>query len=96
MWIVSSFLIEKVFSLSRQQTSILPCYGMTECMPITSPPLNYKLPERLGTSGRSVGPEISIRDAMGAELGVGIMGNITVRGAPTFPGYEDPAVMIDY
>lgn len=29
---------------------ILPSYGMTECMPISSPPLTYNL-ERTGTSG---------------------------------------------
>eukprot|EP01052_Picozoa_sp_SAG31_P002936 SAG31_NODE_107_length_24865_cov_17.973593_5_plen_1307_part_00 len=40
---------------------ILPSYGMTECMPISSPSIDYKL-ERTGTSGRKCGPEIRIFD----------------------------------
>lgn len=66
---------------------ILPSYGMTECMPITSPPASYLL-EKPGTSGVAVGPEVAILD-------IGRMqpmpackeGPICVRGAPCFRGY---------
>ena len=40
--------------------AVLPCYGMTECMPITCPPPGYAL-ERPGSCGQAVGPELSIR-----------------------------------
>lgn len=88
-------LARKLQDTFGQQTVVLPSYGMTECMPISSPPLNYKASERLGTSGRSVGPEISIRDSNGVELPVGMMGNISIRGPPLFQGYEDPNATLD-
>jgi hypothetical protein len=34
--------------------AVLPSYGMTECMPISSPPQSYQL-DRVGTSGRCAG-----------------------------------------
>lgn len=40
---------------------ILTSYGMTECMPISSPPQNYSL-DPTGTSGKAVGPDIIITD----------------------------------
>ena len=40
---------------------MLPSYGMTECMPISSPPVGYAL-ERPGTSGLACGPELCIMD----------------------------------
>jgi len=67
--------------------SILPGYGMTECMPITAPPQGYQL-ERHGSSGRPVGPEVKILNNNGEELSQGEIGNICVRGAPCFEGYE--------
>ena len=76
----------------RHSTVVLPSYGMTECMPIASPPPNFNLSERIGTSGRACGPELSIRDASGTELPTGATGNICVRGPPVFHGYEDPEV----
>ena len=39
--------------------SVLPSYGMTECMPISSPPFEYRL-DRPGTSGVAVGPELAV------------------------------------
>ncbi|KAF5361772.1 hypothetical protein D9756_002164 [Leucocoprinus leucothites] len=62
---------------------------MTECMPIASPPQNYRL-ERPGCSGIACGPEISIRDPGNLELEVpqGRAGAVSVRGFPTFSGYE--------
>lgn len=65
---------------------VLPSYGMTECMPISTPPLDYRL-ERTGTSGVSVGPEIAILDSSKRRLSPHQVGNINVRGAPVFPGY---------
>jgi len=86
-------------SLARQlrdvfgeATAVLPSYGMTECMPITAPPLDYNVADKVGTSGRAVGPQLSIRDGAGKEMPAGSIGNITLRGPPTFGGYEDPEV----
>ncbi|KAJ3400237.1 hypothetical protein HDU80_007139 [Chytriomyces hyalinus] len=72
-----------------QGSTVLPSYGMTECMPIATPPLDYKL-EKPGTSGVSVGPEIVIMDAETDRiLPANAYGRIMVRGAPLFNGYED-------
>ena len=65
---------------------VLPSYGMTECMPISTPPLSYVL-DRPGTSGVSVGPEIAILDSRGLRLPTNEIGRIGVRGPPVFPGY---------
>lgn len=70
------------------QASVLPSYGMTECMPISSPPSNYCL-ERPGTSGVAVGPEISILNEYGTPFPTGTEGPICVRGAPLMKGYEN-------
>lgn len=61
--------------------AILPGYGMTECMPIACPPLDYRL-ERRGASGRILGPEVSIRDEAFACVPIGLSGRIFLRGAP--------------
>ncbi|KAG7094328.1 putative NRPS-like protein biosynthetic cluster [Marasmius oreades] len=68
---------------------ILPSYGMTECMPIASPPTTYQL-ERPGCSGVACGPYLSIRDPKNIEneLPSGNTGAVCVRGYPTFRGYE--------
>ena len=76
---------------------ILPSYGMTECMPIASPPTTYQL-ERPGCSGVACGPHLSIRDPSNIEreLPRGSTGAICVRGVPTFDGYEtDPDAPLD-
>jgi len=65
---------------------VLPSYGMTECMPISSPPLDYKL-DRPGTSGVSVGPDLGILDDNDKLAEAGKVGKIVVRGAPLFHGY---------
>jgi acetyltransferase-like isoleucine patch superfamily enzyme len=66
---------------------VLPSYGMTECMPISSPPANYKL-EKPGTSGVPVGPEVAILNlCTGQSLPAGQEGAICVRGSPCFRGY---------
>ena len=67
--------------------NILPSYGMTECMPISSPPATYEL-EKPGTSGVSVGPEMAIMKAGTIEeVPIGEEGRICVRGEPCFRGY---------
>ncbi|TVY81375.1 putative peroxisomal-coenzyme A synthetase, partial [Lachnellula suecica] len=66
--------------------TVLPSYGMTECMPISTPPLTYTL-DRVGTSGIGCGPEIAILDESGRHLPPGQVGQINVRGGPVFPGY---------
>ncbi|CAG9977826.1 unnamed protein product [Clonostachys byssicola] len=68
---------------------VLPSYGMTECMPISTPPLDYKL-DREGTSGISTGPELAILDWNEGKVECGTVGRICVRGEPVFPGYLMP------
>ncbi|PFH50931.1 hypothetical protein AMATHDRAFT_143766 [Amanita thiersii Skay4041] len=71
---------------------ILPSYGMTECMPIATPPTDYQL-ERPGCSGLACGPHLSIRDPFNLEreLPRRTTGAVSVRGPPTFEGYETVA-----
>lgn len=67
---------------------ILTSYGMTECMPISTPPQSYAL-DPSGTSGTAVGPDILIvDDDHTTVVETGIKGNIFVRGPPCFAGYE--------
>jgi len=58
-------------------------------MPIASPPQEYRL-ERPGCSGIACGPDVSIRDPSNIELELpqGRTGIVSVRGFPTFSGYE--------
>lgn len=58
-------------------------------MPIASPLQNYKL-DRPGCSGIACGPHLSIRDPLNKEreLPCGQTGAVSVRGLPTFDGYE--------
>ncbi|KAF7555584.1 hypothetical protein G7Z17_g2078 [Cylindrodendrum hubeiense] len=65
---------------------VLPSYGMTKCMPISTPPLDYQL-DREGTSGISTGPEIAILNGSETLQSSGIVGRICVRSEPVFPGY---------
>ncbi|KAK3709125.1 hypothetical protein LTR37_011104 [Vermiconidia calcicola] len=74
--------------------TVLPSYGMTECMPISTPPLDYRL-DKPGTSGISVGPEISILDSQDARVSSGIVGHIVVRGSPVFGGYLKASGVVD-
>ncbi|EKX37087.1 hypothetical protein GUITHDRAFT_145316 [Guillardia theta CCMP2712] len=64
---------------SELNCTVLPSYGMTECMPISSPSSSYQL-DRPGSSGQIVGP---------LDAGVGEEGNITLKGAPVMNGYEE-------
>ncbi|KXJ90956.1 hypothetical protein Micbo1qcDRAFT_225819 [Microdochium bolleyi] len=69
--------------------AVLPSYGMTECMPISTPPMDYKL-DRPGTSGISVGPELAVMDGNDQTAQPGSIGRICVRGEPLFRGYLRP------
>lgn len=69
------------------QAVVLPSYGMTECMPICAPPINYCL-ELEGTSGRVIGPELAISVDNKITRDDNITGHILVRGGPCFDGYE--------
>lgn len=74
--------LRKVF-----KANVLPSYGMTECMPISSPPSNYQL-EKPGTSGVPVGPQVAIMSpGTISTLPPGEEGAICVRGDPCFRGY---------
>ncbi|KUI70196.1 Putative peroxisomal-coenzyme A synthetase [Cytospora mali] len=73
---------------------VLPSYGMTECMPISTPPVDYKL-DRPGTSGVSTGPDLAIYDYDFKAVPSGTVGRICVRGEPVFPGYLRPDGTID-
>ena len=69
------------------KAAVLPSYGMTECMPISSPPANYDL-GKPGTSGVPVGPEVAILNTATVEpLPPMEEGPICVRGEPCFRGY---------
>lgn len=82
---------------ARFDATILPGYGMTECMPIACPPLGYQL-ERKGASGRILGPNVCIVDDAGAPVATGGAGRIMLRGAPLArivqdePGAGEPAI----
>jgi acyl-CoA synthetase (AMP-forming)/AMP-acid ligase II/acyl carrier protein len=66
---------------------VLPSYGMTECMPISSPPSTYRL-DKVGTSGVAVGPELAILNTATLQpVPPGEEGPICVRGEPCFRGY---------
>ena len=82
---------------ARFDATILPGYGMTECMPIACPPLDYRL-ERKGASGRILGPDVNILDDAGNAAPLGSTGRIMLRGAPLAcivqdqPGQGEPAI----
>ena len=68
----------------------MPSYGMTECMPISSPPVGYN-PDRPGTSGQIVGPMCQIQNGNGEEMlrGEDHVGDIRVKGHPVMHAYEN-------
>ena len=63
-------------------------------MPISTPPLDYKL-DREGTSGISVGPELTILDGAERQAPPHTIGRISVRGSPVFEGYLKPDGTLD-
>ncbi|KAI0008081.1 hypothetical protein F4779DRAFT_642220 [Xylariaceae sp. FL0662B] len=64
------------------QCTVLPSYGMTEL-------------DRPGTSGVTVGPELRIMYDSNKEMPIGAVGQICVRGEPTFKGYLRPDGSLD-
>lgn len=67
--------------------SVLPSYGMSECMPISSPPTDF---DELAptTSGKPCGPQLAIMNSEGVPVDVSVEGNIVLRGSPVMAGYE--------
>lgn len=55
-------------------------------MPISTPPLTYKL-DRTGTSGIATGPELAILDPSDKQVPPNEVGRICVRGEPVSNGY---------
>ena len=86
--------LRDTFSNEDHECTVLPSYGMTECMPISTPPLGYRL-EKTGTSGISVGPEIAILNDGDVAMKSGTIGRISVRGQPVFGGYLKSDNQID-
>lgn len=73
---------------------ILTSYGMTECMPIATPPQTYNM-NPIGTSGTIVGPSVIIASDELKKLAPGETGNIMLRGPPCFGGYENNSTATD-
>lgn len=86
--------LRDTFSSKVAECTVLPSYGMTECMPIATPPLDYRL-EKTGTSGISVGPEVAILDGRDEREAVNKVGRIAVRGSPVFGGYLKANNVVD-
>ena len=60
----------------------LPTYSMSECMPIASPPVGYKLQKR-GSVGTPVGVKLHIdNSAAGTPAAVGTQGEVVLHTAP--------------
>lgn len=86
--------LRDTFSTRAADCTVLPSYGMTECMPISTPPLDYRL-QKTGTSGVSVGPEIAILNGRDERERVNEVGRIAVRGSPVFGGYLKANNVVD-
>lgn len=84
---LSPSLAKQIKSIFTQAV-VLPSYGMTECMPICAPPINYGL-ELEGTSGQIIGPELAISVDNQITRAENVTGHLLVRGGPCFDGYED-------
>jgi cyclohexanecarboxylate-CoA ligase len=71
---------------SRLQTTVVTCWGMTECMSVTMTPLSGK--KVLESDGYALpGEEVRIVGADGREAPRGTPGTLKVRGAALFVGY---------
>lgn len=86
--------LRDTFSTKAAECTVLPSYGMTECMPISTPPLDYRL-QKTGTSGVSVGPEIAILNGRDERESTNEVGRIAVRGSPVFGGYLKANNVVD-
>ena len=70
-------------------SQVLPTYAMTEALPIASNRRAGGVPRHLASVGPASGPEVAILAAEGeASVGVGEEGEVCVRGACVFGGYE--------
>lgn len=92
----------RLSQLFGDKVRVLPTYGMTEAMPIASPPIEYKL-EKPGSVGRALpGVSIEIVNSSGhgscVVLPDGMVGEITVAGPTVMSGYEgwSPAPDADF
>ena len=81
----------RLAALFGPKVTVLPTYAMTECMPVCSPPLAYRL-ERPGSIGLPIVP-LRIVDERGAALPPGQVGEIAIlrtgEQGQLFDGYED-------
>jgi amino acid adenylation domain-containing protein len=76
--------LERVF-----KTPVIESYGMTEtASQITSNPLPPR-PRKVGSVGIAAGPEVAIMDERGRLLAAEETGEVVVRGASVFQGYDD-------
>lgn len=76
--------LERVFN-----THVIETYGMTEAsgsVTCNPPPLGKR---KINSVGIAVGPEIAVADEVGTVLPVGETGEIIVRGASVFQGYDN-------
>jgi acyl-CoA synthetase (AMP-forming)/AMP-acid ligase II/acyl carrier protein len=71
------------------QVPFLQTYGMTEASPLIT--TNTLLPngKKLGSVGKSCGPEIKIINNKYVELGIGEVGQICIKGNNVFHSYEN-------
>jgi acyl-CoA synthetase (AMP-forming)/AMP-acid ligase II len=75
--------LEKTFGVP-----VLESYGMTEAAhQMASNPLPPR-PRKPGSVGIAAGPEVAILDDSGGLLGLGIIGEVAIRGPNVTPGYE--------
>ncbi len=71
------------------QVPVIQTFGMTEAGPlITTNPLPPRKQKR-GSVGTECGPEVAIMDEQGHPRGTWELGEIAVRGANIFSGYEE-------
>lgn len=68
---------------------VITTFGMTEAAPLITTNLLPPRVRKPGSTGPSCGPELAITDANGALLPSGEVGEVVVRGANVFAGYED-------
>lgn len=67
---------------------VLPTYSMTECMPITQPPLNYDL-GKAGSVGVALASSMRIVGDDGEAVACGSIGEVCISGPVVTNGYID-------
>ena len=68
------------------RSPVIEAYGMTECYPISSNPLESGA-RKPGSAGLAAGTDVAILNAEGESLSTGSIGEIVVRGPHVMPGY---------